>query len=141
MNFLASLFLSAMLSAASLWGSNMEQAQQQAQQENKLILLNFSGSDWCGPCMKLRRDVFESDEFLAYAKDKLVLVNADFPRQKKNKLDAEQVKRNEALAEKYNTKGTFPFTLLLDASGRVLKTWEGNPGLTPSQLIEEIKQK
>ncbi len=130
-----------MLSVPSFWGTNMEQAQQQAKQESKLILLNFSGSDWCGPCMKLRRDVFDSDEFLAYAKDKLVLVNADFPRQKKNRLDAEQVKRNEALAEKYNTKGTFPYTLLLDANGRVLKTWEGNSGLTPSQFIDELKQR
>jgi AhpC/TSA family. len=119
----------------------MEQAQLEAKQENKLILLNFSGSDWCGPCMKLRREVLDSDEFLAYAKGKLVLINADFPRQKKNKLDAEQVKRNEALAERYNTKGTFPYTLLLDANGRVLKTWEGNPGLTPSQFIEAITQK
>lgn len=130
-----------MLSVPSLWGTNMEQAQLEAKQENKLILLNFSGSDWCGPCMKLRREVLDSDEFLAYAKGKLVLINADFPRQKKNKLDAEQVKRNEALAERYNTKGTFPYTLLLDANGRVLKTWEGNPGLTPSQFIEAITQK
>lgn len=130
-----------MLSVSSFWGTNMEQAQLEAKQESKLILLNFSGSDWCGPCMKLRRDVFDSDEFLAYAKDKLVLVNADFPRQKKNRLDAELVKRNEALAERYNTKGTFPYTLLLDANGHVLKTWEGNSGLTPSQFIDELKQK
>ena len=130
-----------MLSVPSFWGTNMEQAQLEAKQESKLILLNFSGSDWCGPCMKLRRDVFDSEEFLAYAKDKLVLVNADFPRQKKNRLDAEQVKRNEALAEKYNTKGTFPYTLLLDANGRVLKAWEGNSGLTPSLFIDELKQK
>lgn len=141
MSFLASLLLSAMLSVSSFWGTNMEQAQLEAKQESKLILLNFSGSDWCGPCMKLRRDVFDSDEFLAYAKDKLVLVNADFPRQKKNRLDAELVKRNEALAERYNTKGTFPYTLLLDANGHVLKTWEGNSGLTPSQFIDELKQK
>jgi Thioredoxin-related protein len=141
MNLLFSFLLAAMVALPTQWGTNMDTALQQAKQENKLVLLNFSGSDWCGPCMKLRRDVLETDEFLSYAKDHLVLVNADFPRQKKNKLEASLVARNEALAEKYNPKGVFPFTVLLDTNGKVLKSWEGNPGLTPSQLIDAIRTK
>ena len=62
-----------------------------------------------------------------------------FPRKKKNQLAELQVKRNEALAEKYNKEGQFPYTLLLDANGRVLKTWKGKPETTATQWTEEIK--
>jgi len=104
-----------------------------------LILLNFSGSDWCGPCIVTRRDYFESEVFTAMANENLVLVNADFPRKKKNIGTPEQVKRNEDLAEIYNKDGSFPLTLLLDADGKVIKTWHGKPETTPEQWTAEIK--
>lgn len=141
MNIITAFVISAVLSAASIWTNDFEQAKQQAKQENKLILLNFSGSDWCGPCIKLHRDVFEVSVFQDFAKQNLVLINADFPRLKKNQLSKAQITQNEALAERYNPKGIFPLTLLLDADGKVLKTWEGNNGIQPDSFIEQIKAK
>jgi hypothetical protein len=104
-----------------------------------LILLNFSGSDWCGPCIVTRRDYLESEVFTKMANDNLVLVNADFPRKRKNIGSTEVVKRNEALAEQYNKQGAFPLTLLLNAEGKVLKTWNGKPEVSPEQWTAEIK--
>lgn len=122
------------------WGLDMEQAKTEAKAEHKLILLYFSGSDWCGPCIKLKKDIYESEEFGAFANEYLVLVKADFPRQKKNQLDKKQTQHNEALAEKYNNKGKFPFSVLINADGKVLKEWDGYPkDLSIASLKGEIK--
>jgi len=99
-----------------------------AAKEHKLVLVNFSGSDWYGPCIQLRKQILESGAFENYAADHLVLVRADFPRQKKNQLAREQTKLNEELADKYNADGKFPYTLLLNEQGKVLKVWDGFPG-------------
>lgn len=120
------------------WLTNINKAKIEAAQSNKLILLNFSGSDWCIPCIRLHKEVFESEAFKNYANEHLVLVNADFPRLKKNQLSKEQEKENDALAEQYNPKGDFPLTLLLDSKGKVLKTWEGFPKEGESQFISEL---
>ncbi|MGI8635893.1 MAG: thioredoxin family protein, partial [Segetibacter sp.] len=69
----------------------------------------------------------------------LVLVDADFPRYKKNELPKQQVKENEALAEKYNPSGRFPLTVLLNANGQVLKQWDGLPDETAEKFVDEIK--
>ena len=121
------------------WEPNFDTAKKTAKEQNKLILLNFSGADWCVPCILLRKDFLESEEFANFANDNLVLVNADFPRKKKNKGTAEQVKRNELLAEQYNTNGTFPLTLVLNADGKVLKSWQGKPEMSLESWIEELK--
>src|SRR5438309_5907156 len=84
------------------WITDFSKEKSEAAQYNKLILLNFSGSDWCIPCIRLHKEVFESAAFEKYAGEHLVLVNADFPRLKKNQLSKEQTKQNAALAEKYN---------------------------------------
>ena len=107
------------------WTTDFTNAKTEASAKSKYILLNFSGSDWCGPCMKLKKEVLDSEEFLKFAEDKLVLVRADFPRKKKNQLSPEQTKQNEALAEKYNNEGKFPLTILVNADGKVLKSWDG----------------
>ncbi len=78
------------------WLLNFESATNAAVKENKYILLNFSGSDWCGPCIKMKKEVFESEAFLSLAEEHLVLVRADFPRSKKNQLSKEQTKHNES---------------------------------------------
>ncbi|MDB5145233.1 MAG: Thioredoxin-related protein [Mucilaginibacter sp.] len=120
------------------WLGDFNTAKTEAVKEDKMILINFSGSDWCGPCIRLRKEILESSTFEDYAKDHLVLVRADFPRQKKNQLDAVQVKRNEALADKYNPEGKFPYTLLVDKNGKVLKEWDGFPNESPEKFISEI---
>ena len=121
------------------WEPNFENAKKIAKEKHELILLNFSGSDWCGPCIVTRKDYFESEVFTKMANDNLILVNADFPRKKKNIGSANVVKRNEALAEQYNKQGVFPLTLLLNAEGKVLKTWSGKPEVSPEQWTAEIK--
>jgi len=67
-------------------------------------------------------------------------VRADFPRQKKNQLSKEQVKLNEALADKYNPDGKFPYTLVVDEHGKVLKDWDGYPDESPEKFVEQIDQ-
>lgn len=104
---------------------------------HKYILLNFSGSDWCIPCMKMKKAIFEADTFSHYVAGNLVWVNADFPRDKK-KLSKGQMKQNEELADKYNKKGAFPFTLLLDEKGNVVKSWDGFPNLTAEEFIRQV---
>ncbi|WP_367914297.1 thioredoxin family protein [Leadbetterella sp. DM7] len=122
------------------WGNNLEKALADAGPAHKLVILNFSGSDWCGPCILLKKEVFESEEFKRFADTGLELVRADFPRQKKNQLPKEQVKYNESLAEKYNPAGKFPLTLLLSPEGKVLRMWEGYPkDLTTEQMIKTIQ--
>ena len=122
------------------WQTDFEHAQQEAKQSHKFILLNFAGSDWCAPCIKMKRDVFEQEVFIQYANDNLVLVRADFPRLKKNQLDPKQKAHNEKLAEQYNSSGKFPLTLLFNEEGKVLKSWDGYSGESPAELIKEIDQ-
>src|SRR5438477_12871131 len=102
------------------WGTNFEEARQVAIQNHKYILLNFSGSDWCGPCIRMHDEIFENKSFSQFSTDHLILVNADFPRLKKNQLSKEQQKKNDQLADVYNKEGTFPMTLLLTTDGKVL---------------------
>ncbi len=121
------------------WLKNLDSAKSQAKAENKYILLNFSGSDWCIPCMKLEQDIFNSDEFIKYAAGNLVLVNADFPRKSKNQLSKQQQKINDAIADIYNPQGSFPFTLLLDSNGNKVKVWDGYYKDGPEMFVSEIK--
>lgn len=121
------------------WLTDIAFAKETATKENKMILLNFSGSDWCAPCIKMKRDVFESEVFKQYAEENLVLLRADFPRLKKNQPAKEQVQHNEALAEKYNAQGKFPFTVLLDASGTVIKEWDGYSNQTPDDFVKQLQ--
>jgi thiol-disulfide isomerase/thioredoxin len=121
------------------WEPDFENAKKTAKEKHQLILLNFSGSDWCAPCIAFTKDYLDSPAFQELAKENLVLVNADFPRRKKNQLPAEQVKRNETLADKYNKDGNFPYTLILDADGNVLKSYIGRPEKSVDQWVAEVK--
>ncbi len=121
------------------WQSDFNKAKEEASKENKAILINFSGSDWCGPCIRMKKEIFESNAFTDYASGNLILLRADFPRDKKNQLSKEQTAKNDALAEKYNPEGKFPLTVLVSADGKVLKEWEGLPKKTSDQFVDEIK--
>jgi len=121
------------------WGTDFEDAKKKAEKEHKMILLNFSGSDWCGPCIQMHKKIFESDAFKAYADDHLVLVNVDFPRLKKNQLSKDQQKKNDKLAEKYDSEGVFPYTLLLNSDGKVQKSWRGYVPMTGDEFVNQLK--
>ncbi len=122
------------------WEPDFANAKKVAKEKNQLILLNFSGSDWCGPCIRMHKEIFDDAGFMKMAQQNLVMVNADFPRSKKNQLPADVKKKNEALADLYNPNGRFPYTLLLNAEGKVIKTWEGLPEQNPEQFAASIKQ-
>jgi thioredoxin-related protein len=122
------------------WQPDFATASKIAKEKHQLILLNFSGSDWCIPCIRMRKEVFDNKDFQQMADTSLVMYNANFPRNKKNELAKELKKQNEALADKYNPEGNFPFTLLLHADGRVIKTWDGYPDQSVTQLTHLIKQ-
>ncbi len=138
MKFLLVSFLWTSLFAGPTWFTDYTQAKTEAASSHKLVLINFSGSDWCGPCIRMKREIFGTETFEKYASDNLVLVHADFPRAKKNQLSKEQIKKNELLADKYDKEGKFPLTVLIDAQGKVLKEWEGLPNETPEKFINEI---
>lgn len=120
------------------WHHNLEEAKQVAQKEHKYILLNFSGSDWCGPCIRMHKEVFDSDTFINFSAAHLVLVNADFPRLRKNQLEKKQQEINDALADKYNPTGKFPYTVLLSEDGKPVKDWEGFTGAKPEAFCNTL---
>ena len=134
----ALLFTTFILPTGNEWLTDLEQAKKTAVEKSEYILLNFSGSDWCGPCMRLRKEIFESVDFKKYADEHLVLVNADFPRNKKNELSKDQQKKNDQLAEQYNPNGKFPFTILMNAQGKIIKEWDGLPDLKPIEFVKQI---
>jgi thioredoxin-related protein len=117
---LITLLFSVTLSFSQNWTTSLEEAKSEAASSNKNILLVFSGSDWCAPCIKLDRTIFQSDVFKTEAEKKWVLLKADFPKKKGNLLSAEQTESNKKLAEKYNKEGNFPLVFLLDTTGKVL---------------------
>jgi thioredoxin-related protein len=138
MRILLISLLSFMTLPSMTWQTDLVTAEQSAKEEHKFIILNFSGSDWCGPCIRLHKEVFDSEIFTKYAADHLVLLNADFPRAKKNQLSKEQQKKNDQVADVYNKDGVFPLTLLLNSEGKVLKRWEGFPKESADEFTHEI---
>ena len=137
MKILAIKFIALFFLNIGVWGENLETAQADAKQNHKLVLLYFSGSDWCGPCIKLKQEVLETAEFQDFSKEHLNLVRADFPRMKKNQLSKEQTAYNEKLAEKYNPKGKFPLTVLINPDGKVITEWDGYPKDLNTQSLKK----
>lgn len=139
MKFLFVLLIAAISLSFTKWQTDFEKAKELARDENKIILLNFSGSDWCGPCIRLRKEVFDSEAFQQLADNSLVLMNADFPRDKKNQLSKDLQRQNEILADRYNPTGKFPYSVLLNADGSVIQSWEGYPQNNSQLFISQIK--
>lgn len=141
MQFLTILFLFIFQNGyvGDFWNTNLDKSLTRAKQEHKYILLNFSGSDWCGPCIRMHKELFNTPEFQTYSSGKLIMVNLDFPRQKKNQPSPEQQGINERGADRYNPKGYFPYTLLLDERGNILRSWEGFYKQGTSTFISELE--
>lgn len=125
--------------SAQEWLTDFEKAKQIASENDKHILLVFAGSDWCAPCIKLEKQVLDTQEFKEKAKQHYVLVKADFPRKKKNQLSAEQQVHNNKLAEKYNKSGGFPMVIVLDKAGE--KQGEvGYKKVAPKEYLDLLNQ-
>src|SRR5437868_9919616 len=99
------------------WLTSLEQAQKEAQAKNRLLLMDFTGSDWCGWCIMLDKEVFSKQEFKDYASKNLVLLEVDFPKAKQ--MPAETVEQNRHLAMQYQIQA-FPTIVVLDGSGKVV---------------------
>ena len=104
------------------WLTDLPQAQAKAKTENKQVLLDFTGSDWCGWCIKFNKEVLSTPEFAEYAAKNLVLVEVDFPRRKEQ--SAELKKANQALGSKYNVNG-YPTFVVLSKDGKEVGRQEG----------------
>jgi len=121
------------------WLTDLSKAQTKAKAEKKLVMLDFTGSDWCGWCIKLHKEVFSQPEFIEYAGKNLVAVEVDFPRNKK--LSDAQKAANDALAKKYKIEG-YPTIIVLDADGKKLGElgYESSPKTFIAKL-EKLKGK
>jgi len=134
MALIAGLALATASAAELPWMTDLPKAQAQAKTDKKLVMLDFTGSDWCGWCIKLNKEVFSTPEFAEYAKKNLVLVEVDFPRAKKQ--STEQKKANEGLQQKYKIEG-YPTIIVLNSEGKQVGQLGYMPG-GPKAFIAEL---
>lgn len=113
---------------------NAEKAFQLAKESQKPILLVFSGSDWCAPCIRFQKNVLSQESFIHYASDHFIILKADFPQRKK--LPAMLKEQNEQLAERYNPNGQFPHIILLNPDQKILKTLHFNTQNAEGFILE-----
>ena len=116
------------------WLTDMKQAQEEARSNKKLLLVDFTGSDWCGWCIKLDREVFSKPEFKDYASKNLVLMEVDFPRARE--LASGERMQNQELATRYGIQG-FPTIVVLDSNGKKVGELGYTPG-GPTAFIAEL---
>src|SRR5690606_6961120 len=112
-SFAASLLIPAAAQESS-WLTDFEAAKAAAKKDQKLILADFTGSDWCGWCIKLKEEVFSQPEFQKWADKNVILLELDFPR--KTELPADLKEQNNELKKRFGIRG-FPTILFLDAEG------------------------
>ena len=105
------------------WLTDFDEAKQISEKQKKPILMYFTGSDWCSPCKKLKKDFFNSEEFIIKSKD-FVLLMVDLPR-RNNLISPEQKRKNMLLMQDYNRRGSFPTLVGLKADGKVLGVING----------------
>ena len=139
--FAAALFFNAVSlvpsRASEGWQTDYSAALAKAGSEGKLVLLDFTGSDWCSWCMKLSKDIFSQPAFSEFSAGKLVLVEIDFPARKP--LPDALREQNEALAAKFGVEG-FPTLVLVDSAGKELARHVGYLPGGPPALIEWVKK-
>ena len=123
--------------AKQLWGDDLAAAKAQAAKNNKLVFVDFTGSDWCPPCMALHDHVLTQKAFLDFAEKNLELVVIDFPKNKP--LDEKVEHANRALAEQYKI-GSFPTVLVLDVDGSVVHREEGFGNKNAQAYTKDLKQ-
>jgi protein disulfide-isomerase len=131
----AALLATVLPAFAGGWNDNYQLALDTAAKENKKVLLDFTGSDWCSWCMKLKKETFDQSDFKDYADKNLVLVEVDFPQGKT--LSPEVKKQNDSLQEKYKIDG-FPTLVLLDSKGKLIKQNSGYLPGGPKAFIDWV---
>lgn len=143
------LFFSLLLMTGSiapaqvLWTTDAQEAFVLAEQDDLPVVMVFSGSDWCKPCIQLTREVFETEVFQAFADNKMILLKIDFPRSRKNRLAPDLQLQNNELAERWNPNGEFPLLVVFSSDQSVLFTTGyrvGGPEAYVQHLEEELSQ-
>lgn len=134
---LLTLLASAGIAFASDWGTDWKAAKDESKESGKPILICLTGSDWCGWCIKLEKNVFSSDTFKEFAKDKLVLMEADYPRKKEQ--DPAIKEQNKILKEQY-LAGGYPTVWLLDAEGNKLSKDLGEFSQDPEAWVKKLEE-
>lgn len=121
------------------WGTDLEQAFKDAKDKDMPVLVEFTGSDWCPPCIRMRKEVFSKKEFVDAASKKFILVELDFPRG-----DKELKKKNDPYAKEYRIEG-FPTVILFDSAGKEFSRFfaSEHPGVDEflARLDKELDRK
>ena len=130
----AALTASAFASTPEGWTTDLEKAFKQAKEEKKSVLVEFTGSDWCPPCIAMRKNVFSKKEFVDEASKKYILVELDFPNG-----DKEVKKKNEPYAEKYKIEG-FPTVILFNSDGKEFTRFFASEFPKTDLFIEHINK-
>lgn len=125
------------VAAEGEWLTDLSKAQEKAKTEKKLVLADFTGSDWCPPCKALHKNVLSNSEFKKYAKDNLILVEIDFPRTKKQ--DPALKRTNEELAQKFKVEA-FPTVIVFDSAGKEVNRESGYGGESVTAYIAKLKK-
>jgi thioredoxin-related protein len=133
---LSTLVLFQVSAAEGEWLTDFEKAKEKAKAENKMVLMDFTGSDWCPPCKALHKNVLTSPEFVEFAKKNLVLVEVDFPNKKPQ--SAELKKANKVLAKKFTIEA-YPTIVVLDSNGKELSKKAGYGGEKAKEFIAKIE--
>jgi protein disulfide-isomerase len=121
--------------AESTWLTDLPKAQAQAKTENKIVLMDFTGSDWCPWCIKFKKEVFDTAEFKDYAAKNVVLVELDYPHKKQ---DADLKKANAQLKDQYKISG-FPTLVVLDKDGKEIGRQVGYAEGGPKAFIAKLE--
>ena len=135
--FLAAFTLG-LQAAEAKWLTDFDAVKKQAAKEDKAILMDFTGSDWCPPCKALKKNVFDKSEFKEFAEKKLVLMELDFPNDK-SKITPQVAASNKKLGEQFKIEG-YPTIIVLDKSGKELGRMVGYGGDSPSEYIEKVEK-
>jgi protein disulfide-isomerase len=122
--------------AESIWLTDLPKAEAQAKAENKIVLMDFTGSDWCSWCIKFRKEVLDTPEFQAYAAKNVVLVELDYPNKKVQSDDLK--KTNKALKNQYEIEG-FPTLIALDKDGKEIGRQVGYAEGGPKAFIAKLE--
>ena len=132
-----SLVFASLTRAESDWLHDWNKAQEEAKSNHKLLFLNFTGSDWCGWCIKFDKDVLSQSQFKNFAHDNLVLVELDFPRKKSQ--PTEEKKQNVHLAQQYEVLG-FPTIVVLNSNGQKVWQFDGYFPGGPEAFIAQLQK-
>jgi hypothetical protein len=122
----------------SNWETNFDVAKEKAVKENKIMLVHFYKNDKKGSANHFQTALFENDTFVSYANRHLILLQVDLSIKTNNDTE-QQFIYNSIILERYNPKGIYPYTVILESSGKLLTSWEHSRQLSSSKLVADIQ--